>query len=116
MTKSEGRTRNFRKRISIEREVLAVANEASEASRGVALLGLSEASIQRWVKGLECQLSERQVRPAERALKELSRATGLLADESRCAVAEGKVSSDFPNLLAEFKLALAQLDEKSADG
>jgi len=106
MTQSKGRTRNFKHRISIEREALSFANEFADRACAKRLHGLSHAAINFWMDSLSQLLNEEDLRHIDRCLKELARATGLLADESRCAVAEGKVSSDFPELLIAFKQAL----------
>ena len=99
MNAAFGRTRNFRKRITIERKVLANANLLSERLSCEMLLGLSNAAIKAWTSELSQKLPRSQVAEIEHSVKELARATGLLSDESRCAVSEGKVSADFPELL-----------------
>lgn len=100
MNAAFGRTRNFHMRISIERKVLANANLLSERLSCEKLFGLSNAAIDAWLSELSRKLPGSQVAKIEHAVKELARATGLLSDESRCAVSEGKVSADFPELLA----------------
>jgi hypothetical protein len=100
MSSTLGRTRNFNKRIAIERNVLASANLLSERLTSEKLLGLSDAAISKWISGLSIKVEERHLAEIESAIKDLARGAGLLSDESRCAVAEGKVPADFPELLA----------------
>lgn len=99
MKTPQGRTRNFSKRVEIERRVLASANSMSAKLSCPKLLGLSGSAIDNWIVGLSSQIEQGQVSEIETAVRELARGTGLLADESRCAVAEGKVSADFPELM-----------------
>jgi hypothetical protein len=106
MRKSLERTRNFKQRIEIERRALSDANLFSEILGVGNLLGLSNAAIARWVSGLSDQVDSAQLEDIERGVRNLARATGLMSDESRCAVAERKVSSDFPELLSSFKATL----------
>lgn len=105
MSATLGRTRNFSKRIAIERNVLASANLLSERLSCQKLLGLSEAAIGNWISELTNEIAGPQLAEIDRTVKELARGTGLLSDESRCAVAEGKVSADFPELLAACECA-----------
>lgn len=113
MNTNAGRTRNFRRRIAIERETLIDANKLSEANQLQKLLGLTDAAIRSWIQALAVVLPADQLREVDRTVRELSRATGLLSDESRCAVAEGKVSADFPELLKAFKVALFDAEKVS---
>lgn len=108
MSEAFGRTRTFSKRIGIEREALRSANLFSEQISCTKLLGLNDTAISVWINALESNLEHAQVRLIERTVRELARGTGLLSDESRCAVAEGKVSADFPTLVQAFKEALSQ--------
>ena len=101
-----GRTRNFSRRIAIEREVLAGANLLSERLSCDKLFGLNDAAIVVWISSLSNYVGGVQLSTIEHALRELARGTGLLSDESRCAVAEGKVALDFPELLTAFQNAL----------
>ena len=107
MNAAFGRTRSFRMRISIERKVLANANLLSERLSCGKLFGLSNAAIDTWTSDLSRKLPRSQVSKIEHAVKALARATGLLSDESRCAVSEGKVSADFPELLAACEKSIA---------
>jgi hypothetical protein len=104
-----GRTRNFSRRIAIEREVLAGANLLSERLSCDKLFGLNDAAIRVWISGLSNCVESAQLSTIEHAVRELARGTGLLSDESRCAVAEGKVSADFPELLTAYQSALVDI-------
>jgi len=101
-----GRTQNFRKRIAVERETLSRANLVSDRLPCDPLLGLNNSAISVWIEELSVELENYQLSAIEHALRELARGTGLLSDESRCAVAEGKISADFPELLINFQNAL----------
>jgi hypothetical protein len=104
--KQFGRTQNFSKRIAVERESLSRANLVSDRLSCRPLLGLNDAAISVWTNELSNALESHQLSVIEHSLRELSRGTGLLSDESRCAVAEGKISADFPELLVAFQNAL----------
>ncbi|MEQ5796264.1 hypothetical protein LZ686_16640 [Paracoccus sp. NFXS7] len=104
-----GRTQNFSKRIAVEREALSRANLVSDRLACKPLLGLNDAAISVWVAGLLERISDHHLSNVEYAVRELARGTGLLSDESRCAVAEGKISADFPELLVTFQGALDNL-------
>lgn len=106
MIDRRGRTRSFKRRISIEREVLGIANEFSLNAGANTLLGLSDSAIKQWVDSLKKPVDTIHLQQIEKCIREISRATGLLSDESRCAVAESKVSSDFPELLTAFRKVL----------
>lgn len=107
MNRSLGRTRNFRERIDVERKTLARANQVSQRLECSPLLGLTEAAISAWMRSLSNVLTDSEkLSEIEFTVRELARGTGLLLDESRCAVSEGKVSADFPQLLATFEGAL----------
>jgi hypothetical protein len=107
LKKQFGRTQNFSKRIAIERETLSKANLISERLSCRPLLGLNDAAISVWMRELSNAIeSHHQLSVIDHSLRELSRGTGLLSDESRCAVAEGKISADFPELLVTFQNAL----------
>ena len=108
-----GRTRNFSRRIAIEREVLTGANLLSQRLSCDKLFGLNDAAIRVWISGLSNCLESAQLSTIEHAVRELARGTGLLSDESRCAVAEGKVSADFPELLNTYQNALADVYSSS---
>ena len=104
-----GRTQNFRQRIAVERETLSRANLLSSRLSCAPLLGLNDAAVSVWVDQLSARLESHQLDYVEFALRELARGTGLLSDESRCAVAEGKISADFPTLLFRFQNAMDAL-------
>lgn len=106
MKKQFGRTQNFSKRIAVERETLSRANLTSDHLSCSPLLGLNDAAISVWIDKLSKELESHQLSVIEYALRELARGAGLLSDESRCAVAEGKISADFPELLVTFQNAL----------
>ncbi|WP_298937440.1 hypothetical protein [uncultured Ruegeria sp.] len=106
-----GRTQNFSKRIAIEREVLAAANLLSERLSCDKLFGLNDAAIVVWISSLSNYIDSAQLSTIEHAVRELARGTGLLSDESRCAVAEGKVSADFPELLTAVQNALDDVSD-----
>jgi hypothetical protein len=90
----------------VERETLSRANLISDRLSCRPLLGLNDAAISVWMDELSKVLENNQQSIIEHSLRELSRGTGLLSDESRCAVAEGKISADFPELLVTFQNAL----------
>jgi hypothetical protein len=110
LKKKFGRTQNFSKRIAVEREALTRANLLSDRLSCGPLLGLNDAAISVWIEELSKELQSNHLAVIEYALRELAIGTGLLSDESRCAVAEGKVSKDFPELLAKFQTALDALE------
>lgn len=106
MRENFGRTQNFSKRIAVERETLSKANLISDRLPCGPLLGLNNSAISVWIGELSAKIENHKLTVIEHALRELARGTGMLSDESRCAVAEGKISADFPELLVNFQNAL----------
>lgn len=106
------RTQNFKNRIEVERQVLSVANSFSQKVEITPLYGLSQDSIDNWLAGFSQEFSPNAVEEIEATLKHLSRSSGLLADQSRCAVAEGKVPSNIPSLCSQFSIQISSLLNK----
>lgn len=104
--KMTGRTRNFKAKIAIERDVLSIANQLSLHLGVEPLFGLSQVAVVKWTNGLSGVMPSDRVSLIENCLKELARATGLMADQSRCAVSEQKVSVGVPSLFGNYQTSV----------
>lgn len=97
------RTRNFRTRVSLEREVLAIVN----ATGGVPeLLGLTAAAIEDWQKRANSDNPSDRVKHVKAILLAIARETGTVTDQSREVVSQEKISGISPKLIDELFVAL----------
>jgi hypothetical protein len=99
----KSRTRNFRQRLEIERQVLSVVNANQTCPE---LLGLTEASILRWRNDATNYMTECSAERISSMLTMIARETGTISDNSRLIVTGEAPSARTEDLIASLSREL----------
>jgi hypothetical protein len=99
------RTRNFRQRLQIERQVLSIVNAEQAFPE---LLGLTKDAISKWRSEAECRMNEHRADRIASVLKMIARETGTISDNSRLIVSGESPTARTNDLLASLRTALDQ--------
>lgn len=99
------KTRNFRQRLEIERQVISTVNAEQACPE---LLGLTKDSIAKWHSEAKWRMNEHRADRIASVLTMIARETGTISDNSRLIVSGETPTAQTNNLLTSLKTALDQ--------